>query len=145
LLHIAWRDSHYYRLGPGDRYFNPFVCGFIAWAVAIFDALLTGAALHLYNVAQMPANQLASRVFRDRITFFHPTLPLFRQLLDNMETGESPAQAEWNLRYVALSGDNVYKHDVERFQRHFPPDCRLLNRFSSTETGVVTYLEIDRS
>lgn len=144
LLHLAWRNTHYYQLGPGDRYFDPFVCGFIASAVAILDALLNGAALYLYNVQEIPAHQLASRLIRDQITFLHPTVTLFRQLLETLESNENLVQVDWHLRWLPLSGENIYKHDVERFRRHFPPDCRLLHRFSSTETGIVSYLAVDR-
>lgn len=138
LLHIAWSNTHHYQLGADDRYFDPFACGFIASAIAVFDALLNGATLCLYNPQVEPAHHLAEWLAKQRITFFHPTLTLFRQLTDHLTGQEFP-----DLRLVALSGENLHRQDVERFEMLFPPHCMLLHRFSSTETGIISCIRVD--
>ena len=143
LLHMAWRDSHYYQLGTADHYFDPFACGFIASAIALFDALLNGATLHIYNAQEIPSLRLVELIVHDHITVLHPTVSLLRQFLDTLDSNPELSQSDWRVRLLALSGENVYGQDVERFIRAVPVDTLVLHRFSCTETGPVTYWEVD--
>src|SRR4029079_5752967 len=48
------------------------------------------------------------------------------------------------LRVIDLGGEPLYRHDVEMFQRSFPPPCTLANHLAFTEASVSAMCFIDQ-
>lgn len=141
LLHSAWRNSHNYRLSNKDSDSLLTMFGGFGWsATDIFGALLNGITLYLCHLKQTGLSQVLTWLRQNEITIFHPTVSVFRQILASLTKHDQFPK----LRVLILGGDALYQHEVEEFRKFFAPDCRLLNRFGSTEAGGITELVIER-
>ena len=49
-----------------------------------------------------------------------------------------------HLRVIKLMGEAVAKGDVELYRKYFSPECVLINRLGSTETGTIRWFFIDK-
>ena len=140
LLHRIWHDTHDYPIRATDRLSLLYSFSFGTSLTDIFGALLNGAALISYDFKTLGPNPLASWLNKEEITFLHPPITLFRQFMATLSEGEKFPK----LRTIALSGQTLYKRDVERFRRYFSTDCLLIHRMGSSETAGVGRLHIDR-
>src|SRR5204863_3162039 len=79
-------------------------------------------------------------VLRDTaITVWAPPVAQFRRVLADLDRGaDLPA-----LRQVELGGDALLRDDVVAFRRLFPSACRIVHRYSASETSVATHAVID--
>jgi amino acid adenylation domain-containing protein len=94
-------------------------------------ALVNGAGLYLWDIRAEGLSALADWLEREEITIYRSSASVFRHFADGL-TGRLTLP---RLRVVGLSSEPVHAHDVERFRRHFPEGCRLVNVLSSTEAG----------
>ena len=138
-LHSAWIATELYHICPDDRLtLFSFATG--SAINTVYGAVLNGAALYPRHIKAQGLANLAAWLVREEITMcFFSGASLFRCFLDTL-TGEETFP---NLRLIRL-GDQVAKRDVERYKKHFSPDCILVNRLSSTETGPVREYCIDK-
>ena len=127
-------------LSPDDRLSLLTACHLAASATHLFGALLTGAALCVFNVRSQGIGRLATWLKEQQITVYHSVPTVFRQLAPL--TGQNDSFAA--TRLVRLGGEPVLPGDVELFRRHCPEGCRLMHALSSTETGLISALLIDR-
>ncbi|MBD2461873.1 alpha/beta fold hydrolase [Oscillatoria sp. FACHB-1407] len=139
ILHRIWLETNDYKIHTGDKISLLYSCSFGASISDIFNALLNGATLCLYNVKGAGLDTLVNWLTHEGITIFHLPVMLFQQLLDWL-TGEETFP---KLRQIIPSG-KLFRRDVERFRRYFPEDCILIQRLSSTETGMIRRFIIDR-
>jgi len=127
-------------LSPDDRLSLLTACHLAASATHLFGALLTGATLCLFNVRSQGIGRLATWLKEQQITVYHSVPTVFRQL--------APLAGQHNFfattRLVRLGGEPVLCGDVELFHRHCPENSRLMHALSSTETGLISALLIDR-
>jgi amino acid adenylation domain-containing protein len=107
----------------------------------LFSALLNGAALYPYNVNTAGVAHVANWLLQEQITVYTSGTPLFRHVLDTL-TDATTLPHLWLIR---LGSEAVSRRDVARFQRHFSPDCLLLNALSTTETGPICCYFIDKA
>ncbi len=139
------RHSDVYRdlvqLTPDDRLTLLTSCGLSASGTHLFSALLHGATLCPFAVRTQGAERLAAWLRERCITIYHSVPTIFRHL------AASPAAkiAFETVRLVRLGGEPVLTGDVESFHQLCPDHCRLMNSFSSTETGLVTALTLDKT
>ncbi len=113
--------------------------GVIGSAIDSFCALLNGASLHLYDARKQSATEMAQAVIRDRITFYHSVVTIFRNLTATLRDGEIFS----DMRILRLSGESLLKRDIEMARRHLPPDCVILVGYGMTETANIAFFRVD--
>lgn len=133
LLYRVWFDTMEDELNPTDRISLLYQCSYAASVNSIFNALLNGAQLCLYDIHRNGVTGLAAWLRQSEITRLHIAAPLFRQFLYSLEKADFfPA-----MRQVVPASQQIYKSDVIRFWSHFPDTCKLISRFSASETGTI--------
>ncbi len=137
------RHSDVYRdlvqLTPDDRLTLLTSCGLSASGTHLFSALLHGATLCPFPVRTQGVERLAAWLRERRITIYHSVPTIFRHLAATA----SAKNAFETVRLVRLGGEPLLGSDIESFHQLCPDQCRLMNSFSSTETGLVTANSFD--
>jgi amino acid adenylation domain-containing protein len=133
ILHRAWVDALDFGISIDDRFMLLRLCNFSASLVDIFDPLLNGASLYIQDIEDLNLNSLPDVIQKEQITFFHPPIELFRYLVDNLPAGTVFP----HIRCLFLTGDVLYKKDVERVRPIFSKEAVLVHQLSSSETGVL--------
>jgi len=128
------------QLAPDDRLSLLTSCSLSASGTHLFGALLNGATLCPFHVRSRGVEQLASWLPQQRVNVYHSVPTVFRQLA-RAAGGQKPFE---NMRLIRLGGEPMLRGDVEIFQQHCPDTCRLMHSFSSTETGLVSTLVMNR-
>ncbi|MGH8719753.1 MAG: non-ribosomal peptide synthetase, partial [Burkholderiales bacterium] len=128
-------------VGAEDRLTLLHSYGFSASRLDIFGALLSGAGLFHFAVADNGLADLARWLREEEITLLHWVPTAFRQLagvFDDLEQFPS-------LRLVVLGSEALSVRDIALYKKHFSPDCVLVNRFGTTETGNICWHFIDKN
>ncbi|HYH45495.1 MAG TPA: amino acid adenylation domain-containing protein, partial [Thermoanaerobaculia bacterium] len=127
-------------LGPGDRLSLVATYAFDAAVMDIYGALAVGAALCPRDVRGGGSAGLAAWLAARRISVYHSTPTLFRELLRQVFGAE-----DWGaLRAVVLGGEEVRPSDVELFAARFPAHVRLINGLGPTESTLALQYHHDR-
>jgi len=125
--------DHYTRalaIGADDRlaWLSPLAAG--AAKLPILSALLTGATVLPYAVAERGVAGLGSWLEAEGVTVLSAVATLFRRFMESLPEGRRcPA-----LRAVKLGGEPVLARDAEAFARRFP-DAALWNGLGISEAG----------
>lgn len=101
----------------------------------IFSALLNGASLHPLDVRAQGLAPLARWLVDQEITVYCSVPTVFRHFCELLDGTEAFPK----LRLVKLIGEPVLKKDVDLYKKYFHSDCTLVNRYGSTETGVLRW------
>lgn len=139
VLHHADIYRELIQLTPDDRLSLLTSCSLAASGTNMFGALLNGATLCPFHVRSQGVEQLAAWLREERISVCHSVPTVIRHLA----RATSGRRFE-NLRLVRLGGEPMLRSDVEIFRQLCPGTSRLMNSFSSTETGLVSAFMIDR-
>lgn len=138
------RHSEVYRdliqLTADDRLSLLTSFGLAASGTHLFGGLLHGATLCPFEVRSQGVVPLAPWLRAHRVTVYHSVPTVFRHLA----LVASAKNAFENVRLIRLGGEPLLRGDVEIFRQLCPEPCRLMNSFSSTETGLVTALAMDK-
>lgn len=126
------------KIRPDDTISLLYSCAYGASVADIFNALLGGARLSLFDVRQRGLLALRDWISLRRVTLLHLPAVLFRQLLTTLGQGEDFSR----VRQLVPSG-RLFRRDVEQFRRFFPQRCVMVSRFASAETSLVARLLID--
>lgn len=140
VLHQIMTYTNGLHLSPDDRLTLLHSYGFSASRLDIFGALLNGAELVPFSVAQHGLANLARWLVAEKITLLHWVPTAFRHFVDTL-TGMERFP---HLRLIVLGSEPVSPRDVELYKKHFAPDCVLVNRFGTTETGNIRWSLIDK-
>jgi amino acid adenylation domain-containing protein len=139
------RHSDVYRdlvqLTPADRLTLLTSCGLSASGTPLFSALLHGATLCPFAIRSHGVERLAAWLRERRVTIYHSVPTIFRHLA----TVPSAKAAFETVRLIRLGGEPLMRNDVELFRQLASDNCRLMNSFSSTETGLVTAMTMDKN
>jgi amino acid adenylation domain-containing protein len=124
------------RLGlvPADRMLLLATYSFDAAVMDLFGALLSGAALCIWDLKSDGMEGLGSWIGGQAVTVFHATPTVYRAFLDSLRPEERfPA-----LRFVVLGGEEARRRDLERFLETLAPGsgCRLINGLGPTESTL---------
>jgi amino acid adenylation domain-containing protein len=114
-------------------------CSLAASASPLFAALLNGAALCPFHLRSQGVERLAVWLQQERISIYHSVSTVFRHVAQAAGT-----RAFESARVVRLGGEAVLRSDVELFKRYCPANSRLMNVYTSTETGLITGIMIDK-
>lgn len=139
VAHLADAYARLIDISTGDRLSLLASCGLAASASAIFGALLNGATLCPFDLRAHGVARMLEWVKSQRITILHTVPTVFREA---MRLSSSTGGA-LGLRWVRLGGEPVTRRDVELFGKQCPANCRLLQAYSSTETGLACAEVID--
>jgi amino acid adenylation domain-containing protein len=140
VMHHANVYSELIQLTPEDRLSLLTSCSLSASATPLFAALLNGAMVCPFHVRSQGVERLAIWLRERGITIYHAVPTVFRHLA--RANGDNGVFA--NVRLIRLGGEPVSHGDVEVFRQRCPADCRLMNALSSTETGLVSALLINK-
>ena len=107
----------------------------------VWRALLSGAALHLFNVKEEGLSNLATWVLEEEITFLNLGVSTFRTFIETLTGKEENFPS---VRLLRLSSDCVTRSDAELYRKHFSPDCAVVNSLTSTESRLVSAYYMDK-
>ena len=128
-------------IAPDDRLALVASTSVDAAVMDIFGALLNGAALCMLDVRRGGLDDLSSWLDSQRITIYHSTPTLYRQLM-----ASSPAGLTFpSLRLIVLGGEETVRRDFELFKGRFAPTCLFVNGMGPTESTLALQQLLDRS
>jgi len=134
---ITIRTSEVTKFASGDRVM--FTQNF--WPAFLFGALIAGATVYPFDFRREGLSVMRTWLLRHRISGYDGMLTGFRQFLAALR----PEDRFPDMRVVMVTGEPLQREDVERFDRAFPRQCSLINKYSATEQTLMSYLIIDRS
>ena len=141
LLHLARRYTEGYHVTPADRIALLRTLTVSGGTLHMLGALMNGACLVPYNLKRDGIAGLAPWLNAHRITLCSFGPKLVRSLAEITE----PPDRMTTLRSVTLSGEPLYKSDIELCRRLFSPDCVLVNSLGATEAPMSVRYTIDQS
>ena len=106
----------------------------------LFGGLLSGAAVFPFNVKRDGLMPLDRWLVDEEITIFSCVATLFRNFCATLNGKEKLS----SVRLLKLSGEPVYKRDVELYKKHFSRDCLAINMLSSAEVGTTRVYFMDK-
>ncbi|HET9805236.1 MAG TPA: non-ribosomal peptide synthetase [Candidatus Acidoferrum sp.] len=106
----------------------------------LFGGLLSGAAVFPFNVKRDGLAPLDRWLADEEITIFNCVATLFRNFCATLSGTENFP----SVRLLKLSGEPVYKRDVELYKKHFSRDCLAINMLSSAEVGTTRVYFMDK-
>ena len=127
-------------LVPADRVALLSACGLSAAGATLFATLFQGATLCPFQVRSQGSGRLAEWLHRQRITIFHTVPTIFRQLARAADA----TQALETIRIIRLGGEPVFRGDVDLYRRLCTDGCQFMQSYSSTETGIITALAMNK-
>ena len=105
----------------------------------MFLALLNGAAIFPPNTKENRSGDHSNWLFQEEITVYSSVPSVFRNFVNGLRGDETFPK----LRLIRLTGEAVYRTDVEMYRKHFSRNCILVNRLSSTEAPAFRQYFID--
>ena len=105
----------------------------------MFLALLNGAAIFPPNTKENRSGDLGNWLIQEEITVYSSVPSVFRNFVNSLRGDETFPK----LRLIRLTGEAVYRRDVEIYRKHFSRNCILVNRLSSTEAPTFRQYFID--
>jgi amino acid adenylation domain-containing protein len=141
VLHQIATYTNALELSANDRCTLLHSHGFSASRLDIFGALLNGAALLPFRTLNEGTAKLAAWLLEEEATVLHWVPTGFRYLAEGLsETQQFP-----NIRAVVLGSEPVLLRDIVLHRKHFGPDCVLVNRYGTTETGNVAFFFLGKN
>jgi amino acid adenylation domain-containing protein len=140
VLHTVRGYLSMFRLGEKDRValLAPLSGG--QGLMTLFPSLLSGATLYLYAVAGLGIGDLPQWLARHKVTYAALSVTVFRRLVKEVPPGfQLP-----HLRLLKLGAEAVRDADLLAGRRAFGSACALAYSYSSTETGNVSTVVLDR-
>lgn len=132
-LRRALTDRDDEPIRDGDRHALVTALCFPAAISDLFNALLNGASLHLYDSRRFGPTWLADWLRQEAIGRLRAPVALFRHI-----AGALPAGARLDtVRLVGLTGDALGRQDVLLARRVLDADARIFHRYSMSESGMI--------
>ena len=131
VLHFIRAYTEDLRLTSRDRLtlFSSF--GFDAAVIDLYAALLSGAAIHVFDLRNETPRAIAERLAREGVTVFHATPSAYRALhaaLDDATRFDA-------VRAVVLGGEEARASDIDVFGRRFGSGALFMNLLGSAESS----------
>jgi amino acid adenylation domain-containing protein len=127
-------------ISPGDRLSLLRALNVSGSIRDLFGGLLCGAAVLPFDVKREGLAHLAAWLSGERITIYNSVVTLFRNFGATLTGRENFT----SVRLIKLSGEPVYKRDVEIFKKHFPNNSLLINMLATAEAGSTRVYFIDK-
>ena len=104
-------------------------------------ALLNGASLFPFDIKSEGVGRLADWLEEERLTFYHSSPSLFRQLGESL-TGREKLKS---LRLIQLSGAPITQRDFDLYKKNFSPEVLLEFGMGSTEARGIGSAIVDKN
>ena len=124
LLDLAMQQTNDFHVCSDDR-----LTTITSQGGDMFLALLNGAALFPVEMKHEGLAGLGDWLIREKITVYSSVPSVFRHFVSGLRGDQTFS----DLRLIRLTGEPVYRRDVELYRDHFGPNCILVNRLSSNE------------
>jgi amino acid adenylation domain-containing protein len=131
-LHRTLRISNGLSVVPEDRIASLASFGVVAGLAVGWAALLNGATLCPYAIADRGMVGLGRWMAEQGVTVFQPSPSLLRSFASVLGREQLPG-----IRIVGLGSEPALRSDFDIVRRHFP-NAALATGFGASETGVVT-------
>src|SRR5262245_49237177 len=95
----------------------------------LYGALLNGATLCPVPLREHLPHEALAALERLGVTILHATPSAFRHLMGGLADDRQLAA----VRLLVFGGEEPRQQDVALYQRHFPPECWLVNGLGATE------------
>jgi amino acid adenylation domain-containing protein len=118
---------------PDDRWLVSSSLSFANAVRTIYGALLNGGSLYPYNVKRDGFGSLPDWLRQNGISIVRTLPTAFRNFMATLPDGLVFEE----VRVLSISGEPMYRDDVEAFNAHFAPSCVLAHGFGPTECGMV--------
>ncbi len=138
-LFTLMQYARIHQLGPGDRCVLLMSVGHGSGFNEMVRPLLVGATACPYEINTAGLAGLAEWLIRQRITIYHSTPTVFRQMMETWRGESFPT-----CRIVHLGASDTSFRDVELTRRYFPDDCVVLVNYSGTEFGPLAQYVISK-
>jgi amino acid adenylation domain-containing protein len=140
VLYHVFEYGNSFHLCPDDRVSLVFPWTFNGGIHIIHSTLLNGAALFPFDVKADGLIDLARLLVEEKITIYHSTATILRQMLSLLNRDERLP----SLRLVRFGGDTVTEADIELYKNNFSQDCLLINSLATTESGLICRYFFDK-
>jgi amino acid adenylation domain-containing protein len=140
ILHRLWLETNDYKISSQEKISLLYSTSFSASTSDIYDTLLNGATLCIYDLKEKGVYPLTEWIIKEQISFLHLPSIFFREWLETL-TGKPKFSS---LRHLTLSG-RLYSQDVEKARQFFTPETIFIQRLASSETGMSTRFIIDKN
>jgi acyl-coenzyme A synthetase/AMP-(fatty) acid ligase/acyl carrier protein len=140
ILHEVMTNINGCRVGFNDRLSLLTTPSTSQGTVVTYTALLSGAALYLFDLRKQGFGSLAAWLTKEEITVYTSVRAVFRRFASALPGSQNLP----HLRLIALGGDQVRKGDVELYKKRFSDNCILKIFLSSTESGNICQYAIDK-
>ena len=127
-------------ISPGDRLSLLRALNVSGSIRDLFGGLLCGAAVLPYDVKREGLVHLAGWLIDQEITIYNSVVTLFRNFGSTLTGSENFS----SVRLIKLSGEPVYKRDVEIYKKYFSEDCLAINMLASAEVGSTRVYFMDK-
>jgi amino acid adenylation domain-containing protein len=141
ILHRIWQDVKEGFNQESDRYLSLYSGNFAASIADIFGSLLNGSTLYSYNPKQTGLDKILNLIIKEKITIIRFPIALFRQFISDLEDNINFK----NVNFIFLSGDKLYKKDIENIRKKIGTNCIVKHQYGASETGVVSTFLIDKN
>ncbi len=139
ILHRVWFETNNYNYSIKDNISLLYSSSFSAATSDIYNPLLNGSKLCLYDLKKEGVFPLIEWVIKEEISFLHLPAAFFQEWLETL-TGKEEFK---HLSYVRPSG-RLYYQTVEKARKYLPEQCKIIQNLSSSETSKLTILTIDQ-
>ncbi len=140
LLHSVMASGNPCRYGPEDRMILFASSSSAHGGMMIFSALLYGASLYLWNIKERGVADLSRWLRTEEITIYISSPTVFRSFAATLSGRENFPK----LRLIRLGSEPLKKIDIEFYQKHFSPQCVLVQILASAEAMHVANYFIDK-
>jgi non-ribosomal peptide synthetase component F len=134
LLHNIMTNTNNLHICSDDRLLLLSSPSFADAVRTTYAALLNGAGLYPLDIREQGMAGLCKALIEQEITIYRSVPTLFRQFAGTL-TGEEEFP---KLRLINLTGEPVYKTDLELYKKYFPSSCVFVNRLGTSETGTIS-------
>lgn len=132
VLHNVMRHTNAFLIGCKDRQTLLYSYSVYGGTRDIFNALLNGASLHVYSVAQHGVSGLAQWLLQERVNIYCSVATVFRHFLQTLTQPVSFT----DLRLIKLGGEATYSRDIEQLRPLLQGGCAVHCGLGATETGL---------
>jgi amino acid adenylation domain-containing protein len=139
LVYHSFIDTNALFFSPSDRVSLFNALSFSASRFCVFNALLNGATLCLYDFKTNSVDAAIEWVRDQKITILK-VVPAFFKVIYRSLSGQSPFPS---LRFIHLGGEAITMIEIDLYRAHSSPSCLLITSLGSTEAGMLTYFPID--
>ena len=140
VLHNVRNYTNACHLTAADRCSLLSLCCYAPSVSDIFAALLNGAAVLPFKVAEKGSAELGEWLRSEEISVYHSVPMVFR----NMAGAVTDQRGFPHVRLVKLGGEPVLRGDVDLFKQHFSDHCLLYVGLGTSETNIIRCILLDK-